>query len=203
MFIFLLSLFSVLRESESSVRCNATKTLALSIQGDVSTSSWRLESEDETEILFSGSGEDIVADCLPCGIYFLRVQDGTSTVQVRDSRDNFVTSCTNSSHSDVCRIDVGRRVRFYIHDGNQGGDHHEDISFDLLDPDENVVLTGGAPFDENSICLERGMYNLKMKDSWGTFNYTEKNTHTLTVTLDGVEELLYEIIKYGISLWCY
>lgn len=126
--LFLFALFSVLRESESSVTCNATKTLAFSIQGDVSTSSWRLESEEQTEILFSGTGEELVADCLPCGIYFLRVQDSTSTVHVRDSRDNFVTSCTNSSNSDVCRIEVGRTVRFYIHDGNQGGDLHNDSS---------------------------------------------------------------------------
>ena len=45
--LFLFALFSVLRESESSVTCNATKTLAFSIQGDVSTSSWRLESIKE------------------------------------------------------------------------------------------------------------------------------------------------------------
>ena len=166
MIFLLFALFSIIRESEGTVTCNVTKTLALSIQGDMSTSSWRLESEDQSEILLSGDSEEVITTCLPCGIYVLRIQDNSSTVQVRDSRDDFLTSCT-SSISDSCRLEVGRTVRFYVHDGTHGGDHHEEISFDLYDPDELLVLSGGAPFDDNSICLERGMYNLQMTDSGG------------------------------------
>ena len=155
----------------SSLNCTHG-TLSLGIVGDIDTSIWSLETiNDGTEVMY-GRGIDAVSKCLPCGMYTLRVLDGTSVVSVKDSLGRFVTSCsTKHALHDTCLVEVGRQVRFFVHNStvvnSTGmGQYHEEISFDLYDSEENLVLSGDAPFDE-SICLERGMHNLKMTDSWG------------------------------------
>jgi len=110
-FSSLLIFVLVLRESHST--CNVTKTLELTIHGDVDASRWRLESSDGSEIM-SGSGIDVETSCLSCGVYSLRVQDNSSTITVKDSKSNFITSCT-SAVSGSCLVEVGRQVRFFVH----------------------------------------------------------------------------------------
>ena len=121
-----------------------------------------------------GSGINEVSSCLSCGVYALSVLDGNSVVRVKDSFGDLITSCsTKNAFDDRCVVEIGRTVRFFVHNSTLNstsqtgmGQYHEEISFDLYDSKNNLVLSGGAPFDD-SICLERGMHRLRLTDSFG------------------------------------
>ncbi len=105
-------------------------------------------------------------------MYALRVLDGNSVVRVKDSFGDLITSCsTKNAFDDRCVVEIGRTVRFFVHNSTLNstsqtgmGQYHEEISFDLYDSKNNLVLSGGAPFDD-SICLERGMHRLRLTSS--------------------------------------
>ena len=96
-------------------------------------------------------------------------------MHARDSFGNFITSCsTKDAFDDKCLVEIGQTVRFFVHNGALNstsqtgmGQNHEEITFELYDPMEILVLSGRAPFDDDSICLERGVHQLKMTDSFG------------------------------------
>ena len=166
-FILLVIKFQDIDSAQSS--CNNT-TLSITVQGDDPASIWSLKSQDDDVIVLSSTSDDSLSACLSCGTYVLTVHDDTSNVQVKDSMDDFITSCSNAL---PCSVEVGYAVRIYVHNGTINstsqsgmGSYHEEISFKLYDSKENLVLSGDAPFDE-LICLERGMHTLKMTDSFG------------------------------------
>ncbi|MCB0762754.1 MAG: hypothetical protein KDC12_14605, partial [Flavobacteriales bacterium] len=86
-----------------------------------------------------------------------------------------------------------------------GGTFDSEISWEVYDDDNNLVYTGGAPYNE-PFCLSSGCYNIIMYDSfgdsWNGASWTLSNAGGVVATGTHLSGSMSQSFLYGVNTTC-
>ena len=109
----------------------------------------------------------------PCGILFGCMDSSADNYNPEATLDFIDGSCEYSC-SDETQVSI-------IVDG---GSFQGEVSWEIVDQDQTIILSGGSPYSSDAGCLPDGCFTLNMYDSFGD----GWNGDVLTITGEGVSD---------------